>query len=86
MVKFKTNVTVTIPIEVSVDDKWKEMEKYGDTPPGKITEEQDDYYFDNADAFIEAIIERLNQLGYPNGNLDQVFTMNGNNIYDIDLM
>lgn len=86
MVKFKAYVTVTVPVEISVDDKWKEMEKYADTLPGEITEEQDDYYFDNADKFTDVIIKQLNQLGYQNGNLEQVFTMNGNNIYDIDLM
>lgn len=86
MVKFKAYVTVTIPVEVSVDDKWKEMEKYGNTLPGKITEEQDDYYFDNANEFANVILKQLNQLGYQNGNLEQVFTMNGNNVYDIDLM
>ena len=37
MVKFKAYVTVTVPVEVSVDDKWKEMEKYADTLPGEIT-------------------------------------------------
>ena len=86
MVKFKAYVTVTIPVEVSVDDKWKEMEKYGNTLPGKITEEQDDYYFDNADEFANVILKQLNQLGYQNGNLEQFFTMNGNNVYDIVLM
>ena len=28
MVKFKAYVAVTVPVEFTLDNKWKEMEKY----------------------------------------------------------
>lgn len=83
MVKFKAYVAVTIPVEFSIDDEWKKMEKYADTPFMELTHEQDDWYADNDIAFKKAVVEELTKLGYGDGELQQVFTMAGNNAYDI---
>lgn len=83
MVKFKAYVAVIVPVDFALDDKWKEMEKYADTPFMECTGEQDDWYADNDIAFKKAVVEELTKLGYENGELQQVFTMAGNNAYDI---
>ena len=83
MVKFKAYVAVTVPVDFTLDDKWKEMEKYADTPFMESTREQDDYYADNDIAFKKAVVEELTKLGYGDGELQQVFTMAENNAYDI---
>ena len=36
-----------VPVEVEVDDKWKPMEEYGNTPWKELTGDQDGYFEEN---------------------------------------
>lgn len=56
--KFIAYVTKCVPVEVEVDDKWKLMEDYGNHVDA-TTEEEDRYFNENIEDFLEDIKSRL---------------------------
>ena len=75
-------VTKCVPIEVEVDDKWKPMEEYGNTPWKELTGDQDGYWEENGDEFYNDVCKALEEIGESGHNLHEIDTTLGGIILD----
>ncbi len=80
--KFIAYVEKIVPIEVEVDDKWKPMEEYGNTPPKKITYQQDNYFDVNESEFLTDICKALEGIGESGHNLHSIDTTIGGTVME----
>lgn len=71
-----------VPVEVEVDDKWKPMEDYGNTPWRKITSEQDDYFSENDLGFYCDVCKALESIGESGHSLHSIDTTAGGTIME----
>ena len=71
-----------IPVEVEVDDKWKPMEEYGNTPWKELTGDQDDYFDENEEEFYNDVCKALEEIGENSHSLHSIYTTIGGNIME----
>mgnify|MGYP003398192446 CR=1 FL=1 len=71
-----------IPVEVEVDDKWKPMEEYGNTPWKELTGDQDGYLEENQEEFYNDVCKALEEIGENSHNLHSIYTTIGGNIME----
>lgn len=69
-----------VPIEVEVDDKWKPMEEYGNTPWKELTGDQDDYFDENEEEFYNDVCKALEEIGESGYSLHSIDTTIGGSI------
>lgn len=71
-----------VPVEVEVDDKWKPMEEYGNTPWKELTGDQDGYWEENEEEFYNDVCKALEEIGESGHNLHEINTTFGGIILD----
>lgn len=72
-----------VPVEVEVDDKWKPMEEYGNTPWGELlSDDLYDYFDKNSDDFYNDVRKALEEIGESGHNLHEIDTTLGGIILD----
>lgn len=70
-----------VPVEVEVDDRWKPMEDYGNTPWKELTGDQDDYFDENCEEFYNDVCKALDKMD-ESGCLHSIDTTTGGNIME----
>ena len=71
-----------VPMEIEIDDKWKKMEEYGNTPWANITYEQDDYFEANNEDFYQEVCNKLEEAGEDSHRMSAIETTIGGTIMD----
>ena len=71
-----------VPVEVEIDDKWKPMEEYGNTPWKELTGDQDDYFDENEEEFYNDVCKALEEIGENSHSLHSIYTTIGGNIME----
>ena len=66
-----------VPIEVEIDDKWKPMEEYGNTPWKELTGDQDGYYEENEEDFYTDVRIALQKIGENTHGIHSIDTVAG---------
>ena len=69
-----------VPVEVEVDDQWKQMEEYGNTPLKELTGDQDGYFDENEEEFYNDVCKALEEIGESGYSLHSIDTTIGGNI------
>lgn len=75
--KFIAYIEKIVPVEVEVDDKWKPMEEYGNTPWKELTGDQDGYREENTEDFYIDVCKALVEIGEQPRNLHSIDTIDG---------
>lgn len=71
-----------VPVEVEIDDKWKPMEDYGNTPWNEMTSDQYDYFDENETEFYTAVCKALKETGENSDRMSTIETTIGETIMD----
>lgn len=71
-----------VPVEVEVDDKWKPMEEYGNTPWKELTGDQDGYFEENQEEFYSDVCKALEEMRENSHSLHSIDTTIGGIIMD----
>lgn len=75
-------ITKCVPVEVEIDDKWKPMEEYGNTPWKELTGDQDGYFEENNEEFYNDVCKTLEKAGEDSHRMSLIETTIGGIIMD----